>query len=101
MPTSIKLLINGREATEENLPTSIEGAILQHIKQRFEQSLQNVTCPEHNQEPQIQAEGTSMYDLKWYVSGCCQKVIDEVHKVLPLNPMPKKRPAQKAENDAA
>ncbi len=60
----VRLKINGRDASPNNMGSAIEDAILAKAKERMPQKLSNLRCPDHNQAPKLGFEGDSLKNIK-------------------------------------
>jgi len=56
----------------------LEKAVMQAAAEGITKKVRSIRCPEHGQYAKIVATGRSSKDLDFKVSGCCQKLIDEV-----------------------
>ncbi len=68
---NIKLKINGREVSSDNLG-----------KEQMTQKLSNLRCPEHNQTPKLEIEGDSIQNLKIRFRPCCEWMREEAERVM-------------------
>ena len=55
-----------------------EKAILKAAAEAIVKRVENVRCPEHGQHAHIVATGSNTTNLDFKVSGCCEKLIDDV-----------------------
>lgn len=78
----IKFEINGRRIDPKNIGDVIEKATIEVVEKQITQSVGSVRCPEHGSGAKIIAKGRDISNLTITVSGCCQKLIDEVNKKL-------------------
>ncbi len=79
---NIKLKINGREVSSDNLGSAVEGAVLAKVKEQMTQKLSNLRCPEHNQTPKLEIEGDSIQNLKIRFRPCCEWMREEAERVM-------------------
>ena len=56
----------------------IEKALMQAAAESITNKVRSIRCPEHGKYAKIIATGRTPKNLKFNVSGCCQKLIDEV-----------------------
>jgi hypothetical protein len=70
--------INGRKVTPNSVSDALEAAILQSVSASIKDRVGNITCPDHGRTPKIVGKGRSLNTLSFDVSGCCQKLIDNV-----------------------
>ena len=78
----IKFEINGRSVNPNNIGDAIEKAALELVREHITKNFGSVKCPEHHLGAKIIAKGRNADNLSFDVSGCCQKLIDEVSKKL-------------------
>jgi len=78
----IKLRINGRDASPDNVGSAVEDAILAKVKEQMTQKLSNLRCPDHNQAPEPEFEGDSLKNLKIQIRACCGWMREEAQRVL-------------------
>ncbi|TRZ76381.1 MAG: hypothetical protein D4R93_03385 [Deltaproteobacteria bacterium] len=74
--------VNGKRVDPSHIGDVIEKAMLQKVTDHITQRVGSVTCPEHGSSARITAKGSSISDLSFTVSGCCQKLIDAVQSKL-------------------
>jgi len=60
----------------------IEKAVMQAASEEIASLVKNVRCPEHGEYARIVASGRSMNDIDFEISGCCDKLVDEVKRKL-------------------
>ena len=60
----------------------LEKAVMQAAAEEITKRVRNVRCPEHGEYARIVARGRSTKDIKFDVSGCCEKLIEEVQRKL-------------------
>lgn len=58
--------------------SDFEKAILKVTTEAIVKRVEEVRCPEHGQHAHIVASGSSTSNLNFNVSGCCEKLIEEV-----------------------
>ena len=83
MGVKIKLTVGGKEVSPENFGSAMKAQVYEHLKDSITKKLSKIKCPEHGGVPQVTAEGSSLDNLKWKISGCCEKLKDEARKALP------------------
>ena len=74
----IKFEINGRKVDPRNIGDALEGAMLSAISEGLKKKVGSVCCPVHGQSPKLTGKGRSLDKLNFEVSGCCDKVIEDV-----------------------
>jgi hypothetical protein len=82
MSAEIKLIVGGKEVSPENFGNAMKAQVYKHVRDSIAEKLRTIRCPEHGGAPQVTAEGSSLDNLTWKVSGCCEKLRDEALKVL-------------------
>jgi hypothetical protein len=78
----ISFEINGRKVSPRNVGNALESAMLQSVQDSVTKAVETARCPEHGQKPKIKVKGRSLDSLKFEVSGCCNGLIEEVHRKL-------------------
>ncbi len=78
----ISFEINGRKVTPGNIGNALESTILQSIQESVKRSVASVRCNEHGQGPKIKVKGRNLDSLSFEVTGCCERLIDEVKRKL-------------------
>lgn len=78
----IKFEINGRRVDSKTIGDVLEKATLEVVEKHITQSVGSVRCPEHGTGAKVIAKGRNISNLTFTVSGCCQKLVDEVNKKL-------------------
>lgn len=74
--------IGGRRVDPKNMRDALEAAMLSAVQDGLRKKVGACRCPEHGQYPKLMAKGRSLDKLNFEVSGCCEKVIDEVKRKL-------------------
>lgn len=78
----ISFQINGRKVSPQNAGDALESAMLQSIQDSISKTVGSARCPEHGQKPKIKVKGPNLDSLTFEVSGCCDRLIDEVNRKL-------------------
>lgn len=74
--------INGRKVTPGNIGSALESAILQSVEESVKKSVAFIRCKDHGQGPKIKVKGRNLDSLSFEVTGCCERLIDEVKRKL-------------------
>ncbi len=74
----IKFEINGRRVDPKNIGDALEGAMLSAISESLQKKVGSVRCSVHGQSPRLIGKGRRLDKLNFEVSGCCEKVIENV-----------------------
>jgi hypothetical protein len=75
---SVKFKVNGREVAAGQFGSALEAALFKSVGENIQKKLGQVRCETHGQAPKITVSGTSLKDLKFGISGCCQGLKDKV-----------------------
>lgn len=78
----IKFEINGKTIDPKNIKDVILKTSLGVIKDHLIKKVGSVKCPEHGSEAKIIAKGRDISNLSFMISGCCQKLVDEINRKL-------------------
>lgn len=78
----ISFEISGRKVSPRNVGGALESAMLQSIQDSISKAVGSARCPEHGQKLKIKVKGRNLDSLKFEVSGCCDRLIDEVKRNL-------------------
>lgn len=70
--------IDGKRVDPRNAGNALEGAMFSAIENVLRQNVGSCRCSEHGQAPTLTAKGRSLDQLNYEVSGCCDKVIEDV-----------------------
>lgn len=60
---------------------AIEKDMINAIKQELEGKIKHITCPKHQEHPQVVVSGP-IKNLKIEIKGCCQDLLDQTTKFL-------------------
>ena len=74
----IDFVVGGEKVSTNQLGSALERAVLDQVKERIQKAVGNAICPEHGSRASIIAEGTSLNDLSFNISGCCDKLVEIV-----------------------
>jgi hypothetical protein len=83
MGAKIKLTVGGKEVSPENFGSAMKAQVFEHLKDSITKKLSQIKCPEHGGVPKVTAEGNSLDNVKWQISGCCEKLREEALKAIP------------------
>lgn len=64
--------INGKEYSAERATDAIAGASFALVAAAVQEKIGNTRCAAHGESPRVNVVGTSLKDLKFEVSGCCE-----------------------------
>lgn len=78
----IKFKVDGREIPVENVQDELMKQVFLLVRKNICEALQSVRCPVHGQAPTVTVEGSSLDDLIFQISGCCEKLIEETKEKL-------------------
>lgn len=78
----IRFAVGGRRVDPRNMRDALEAAMLSAVQEGLRRKVGSCRCPEHGQAPQPLGKGRSIDELRFEVTGCCEKVIHEVEKKL-------------------
>ncbi len=78
----ITVRVDGREASPDHLGNAVEDAIVTKVKEQMTQKLSNLRCPEHDQVPTLEFEGSSMKGMKIRIRACCDYMRQEAEQAL-------------------
>ena len=81
----IKFEIGGRRVDPRNTRDALEGAMLSAVQDGLRKKVGSCRCPDHGQAPKLLGKGRSLDKLNFEVTGCCEKVIEEVKRKLGSN----------------
>jgi hypothetical protein len=79
---NIKLKMNGREVSPDQLGSAVEDEVLAKVKGQMAEKLKNLRCPVHGQSPRLEFEGDSLNNLKIQIHTCCGWMREEAQRVL-------------------
>jgi hypothetical protein len=82
MSVEIKFKVNGREVSPDELADALSQRVFEHVKQSVTKRLSGIRCPKHGAEARVDVEGSGLENLKWKVSGCCDKLREEAQRAL-------------------
>lgn len=74
--------LNGRRVDPKNIGNAIEKAAFQIAKDVITKKVGSVRCSEHGSGAKIVAKGSELSNLTFNVSGCCDKLIEEIQRKL-------------------
>lgn len=78
----IKFELNGRAVDPRNIGNALESLVLQAATSEIQKKVGSCRCPDHGEFPKLVGKGRSVDKLNFEVSGCCEKLIEEVkHKL--------------------
>lgn len=66
----------------KNLKSAIEKAAVKAAKEHVTKAVGSIRCSEHNKSPTVRIKGSSLKNLSFDVSGCCEDLIAKVKKKL-------------------
>jgi hypothetical protein len=55
---------------------------VQGFKQRTEEKLRGVCCPDHRQAPRLKFRGSTLREVSIQMSGCCHKLIEMANRAI-------------------
>ncbi len=55
---------------------------VQEFKQRTEDKLRGIRCPDHRQPPRLKFRGSTLRDVSIQMSGCCDKLIKMANRAI-------------------
>lgn len=75
---NVSFEIGGKKINPNNIGDALEKVVLEKIKEHVLNRVGNVRCPEHGTAPKIVCTGRDYQNITFKVSGCCDKLIEEV-----------------------
>ena len=75
---NIEITLNGKPFNPDDFKDAFEKMIYNSIVNKIDTAVGAVRCPEHGSQATIKASGTSLDNLSFTVSGCCDKLISAV-----------------------
>ena len=78
----ISFKINGRKVQPNNIGNALEAAILKDLQDSIKKAVGSIRCPKHGRAAKIVAQGRTLSNLSFKVSGCCDSLIENVTKKL-------------------
>ena len=69
--------IGGRKVRPNQLGDALEKAIFQEIADSVTKSLQGTYCLTHSSRPKVKCVGRSIEDLRFEISGCCDRLVKQ------------------------
>jgi hypothetical protein len=78
----ISFEINGRKVSPNQIGDALTKAVLGKVQEHIQKTVGSTRCPEHGSTTKIKCKGRSADQLSFDVSGCCQKLIDNVKEKL-------------------
>lgn len=78
----IRFEVNGRRVDPRNIGNVLEAAVLQAATSEIQKKVGACRCPEHGEAPKMIGKGRSVDKLNFEISGCCDKLIEEVKRKL-------------------
>lgn len=55
---------------------------VQEFKQRTEDKLRGIRCPDHRQGPRLKFRGSTLREISIQMSGCCDKLIEMANRAI-------------------
>ena len=68
----LKFKLDGREIAGGNLEAALEEIAFLKTKEQLRAKVADVRCPEHNQTPQLEFDGSSGQAMKVRIKTCCE-----------------------------
>ncbi len=78
----IRFEINGRRIEPRNMGDALEAAMLAAVDKGIRQKVGSCRCPVHGQAPKLVGKGRGFDKISFEVSGCCEKLIEDVKRKL-------------------
>ena len=78
----VKFEINGRKVDPRNMKDALMGVVMEAATQQIRRKIGSCRCPEHGRTPTVIAKGRDVSKLSFEVSGCCDKLIEDVKRRL-------------------
>lgn len=78
----VRFEINGRRVDPRNIGNILEAAVLKAAASEIQKKVGSCRCPEHGKAPEMVGKGRNLDKLNFEVSGCCDKLIEEVKRKL-------------------
>jgi hypothetical protein len=66
------------------LPATIDA--VQEFRERTENKVRDLRCPDHRQPPRLKFQGSTLRDVTIQMSGCCTKLIDMANRAIANRP---------------
>ena len=86
MGSGVKFTVNGRPVPTGQagraMGDALEKAAFQQVKTNVQERLRRVRCPQHHQSPRVTSSGTSLATLRWSITGCCDRLVEEARREL-------------------
>jgi hypothetical protein len=67
--------VGGRKVSGNRFADEIEKAMFQQVKDSVSKALSGVRCPEHGKYPSVVVKGSTLNNLHFEISGCCEDLI--------------------------
>lgn len=74
----VKFEIDGRKVSSDQFGDALTKAALEKAQEHIKKVVGSARCPEHGATAKITFKGRTAGNLSYHVSGCCQKLIDNV-----------------------
>lgn len=79
---NIDYKINGRNVRGTQFRRELEKAALAEVIKEVKRKVAGIRCRQHGQAARVVAEGPSLTQLSFQVSGCCNSLIRKVQDAL-------------------
>ena len=70
--------IHGKKVDPINFGNALDQAVLESVKQLILKRVGSARCPQHGRQATIVFTGLTTDKMNFKVSGCCQRLIDDV-----------------------
>lgn len=70
------------DANLKNLKNVIEKAAIEAATEHVKKAVGSLRCSEHSKSPIVKIKGSSLKNLSFEVSGCCEDLIAKVQRKL-------------------
>jgi hypothetical protein len=74
----VKFEINGRKVDPRNMKDAVMGMVIEAATQDIRHKIGSCRCPMHGKYPTVVAKGRDVSKLSLEVSGCCDRLIEDV-----------------------
>ncbi len=79
---SVTFEIGGRKVERHSVRSPEEEDALDRVAESIYSKLSGLVCPQHRKRPSIHCVGDTPDSVRYYVSGCCQTLIDDAQRRL-------------------
>lgn len=74
--------IAGKPVDPQKVTDPVQKGVYVEVEKALRTALGSVRCPDHGKEPTVIVSGSALDQLKYEVTGCCDKLILAVKKQL-------------------